>query len=94
MIHMGGEILVGYKGDYSEAFSEYGHKPWQDGYRDAKREERESENLYRFQAELAIKHGSKYTAINADFGSFHLREDGPEMMEGNREQLKQLRKKK
>jgi hypothetical protein len=41
LVHLGGEILIGYKGGRSDAFGEYGHKPWQKGYKDQKREEKE-----------------------------------------------------
>jgi hypothetical protein len=74
LVHMGGNIVVGYKGGGGEAFSEYGHKPWQKGYKDDERERRESESLYRFQAEWAMRHGAKYTANNADFGHYRIRE--------------------
>src|SRR5437870_213090 len=36
LIHMGGEILIGYKSGGSDAFGPYGHKPWQKGYKDEK----------------------------------------------------------
>jgi hypothetical protein len=88
LITMGGEILIGYGGGRSDAFSEYGHKPWQSGYKDEKRERRESEALYRFQAEWAMKHGRKYTANNADFGKYRIREDSDKTMEGRKMLLK------
>jgi hypothetical protein len=94
LITMGGEIMIGYSSGRSEAFSEYGHKPWQKGYKDRGREQRETEALYRFQAEWAMKHGAKYTANNADFGGFRIREDSEQMMQHHRELLKKYRKKK
>ena len=81
LITMGGEILIGYKGGGADSFSEYGHKPWQRGYKDEEREHREAEALDRFQAEWAMKHGPKYTANNADFGHYRIREDSPKMTE-------------
>jgi Protein of unknown function (DUF4238) len=51
LIHMGGEIYIGYKGGAKDAFGAYGHKPWQRGFKDEKREKRESEALERFKAE-------------------------------------------
>jgi hypothetical protein len=92
LITMGGEIMIGYSNGRGEAFSEYGHKPWQKGYKDDERHRRESEALYRFQAEWAMKHGSKYTANNADFGEFRVREDSEEMMQHHRKLLKKYRK--
>lgn len=56
-IHMGGEIVIGYKGGGSDAYSEYGHKPWEKGFKDKKRYEIESANLLRFQAEFAQMQG-------------------------------------
>src|ERR1035437_4503725 len=70
---------------------EYGHKPWQKGYKDEARDKRDTEALYRFHAEWAMKHGPKYTAFNHDFGSSGPREDSPEMMEHHKAQLKKYR---
>ena len=39
-----------------------------------------------------MKHGSKYTANNADFGRFSVREDSEEMMQHHRKLLKKYRK--
>jgi hypothetical protein len=35
LLHLGGEMLVGYSSGRSEAFSEYGHRPWQQGFKDS-----------------------------------------------------------
>jgi hypothetical protein len=45
LMHMGGEIMIGYTDGRSEAFSEYGHKPWQKGFKDAQHYKRESAAL-------------------------------------------------
>jgi len=90
LVHMGGEIFIGYKGGRSEAFGTYGHKPWQKGYKDETREERESKTLERFQAEWAFKHGPQYTARSEDFGG-HLTESGAEIMEHYKKVRKQYR---
>ena len=66
---MGGEIVIGYGGGKSDAFGPYGHKPWQKGYEDNTREERERETLERFKAEWASMHGPQYTARTHDFGA-------------------------
>jgi hypothetical protein len=66
-VHMGGEVYIGYKNGGSEAFGPYGHRPWQRGYKDPSRENRESRSLERFKAEWAAMHGPKYRGI-----SFHL----------------------
>jgi hypothetical protein len=89
LIHLGGEILIGYKNGKSDAFSEYGHKPWQKGYKDAQREKREGESLYRFQAEWAIKRGARYTAEDFEFMNRRRWEDDAEDMDRHRRLLKQ-----
>jgi uncharacterized protein DUF4238 len=80
LIHMGGEIFIGYKDGRKDAFGPYGHKPWQKGYKNEQREARESEMLERFKAEWAGIHGSRYTAVNRSFGGRSIRESGDEMM--------------
>lgn len=94
LIHMGGEIFLGYKDGTSDAFGPYGHKPWQRGYKDEARERRESEALQRFQAEWALKHGSKYTAHNEEFMGRSLRESGPEMMDHYKDIVRRYRRKR
>jgi len=59
-IHMGGEVLIGYGGGRSEAWSEYGHRPWEAGYRDEKRDAQEASALERFQAEWAVMQGRAF----------------------------------
>jgi hypothetical protein len=78
LIHMGGEIIIGYRGGGGQSFSPYGHTRGQAGFKDEKRERRETKALNKFQAEWAMKHGPKYTAYNNAFGG-RLREDSAEM---------------
>jgi len=59
-IHMGGEVYIGYGGGRSEAFGEYGHRPWQKGFKDEKRSAEESASLERFKAEWAARQGPAY----------------------------------
>jgi hypothetical protein len=68
-IHMGGEIVVGFKGGHSEAYNEYGHRPWQKGYKDDARFERESEALRKFQGEFALMQGKDWRGWSQDFGN-------------------------
>jgi hypothetical protein len=76
-INMGGEVFVGYEGGGSDAWSEYGHRPWQEGYKDDKRFAEESEALERFKAEWAVMQGPEYRGT-----SFHVhgKLDGPYVM--------------
>ena len=71
---MGGEILVGYKGGGSDAWSEYGHRPWQKGYKDDKRYAKESVTLERFKAEWAAMQGPVYRGTSFQF---HHKPEGP-----------------
>jgi hypothetical protein len=73
-ILMGGEVIVGYKGGGSDAWSEYGHRPWQKGYKDDQRLAEESKALRRFQAEWAVMQGPEYRGTSFQF---HRNHDGP-----------------
>jgi hypothetical protein len=73
-IDMGGEVLIGYKGGRSEAWNEYGHRPWQRGYKDEKRFAEESRALERFKAEWAAMQGPEYRGTSFQF---HHGRDGP-----------------
>ncbi|WP_201462936.1 DUF4238 domain-containing protein [Brevundimonas aurantiaca] len=67
-VRMGGEITVGYDGGGYDHFSEYGHKPWEPGYKDARREQREGDALRRFQAEWSAMYGPDYRGLTEGFG--------------------------
>jgi hypothetical protein len=88
LIHMGGEIFLGYSNGLSDAFSEYGHKPWQEGYKDAERARRESASLRRFQAEWAVLRGPQFTAEDYAFMRKRRGEDDEEDMQRHRALLK------
>ena len=93
LIYMGGEIVVGYSGGGGQSFSPYGHTRGQAGFKDEKRERRETKALRRFQAEWAMRRGARYTAYNNAFGG-RLREDSAEMTAERKrvhEQTKKLR---
>jgi hypothetical protein len=67
-IRGGGEVVIGFEGGGSDAFGAYGHKPWQAGYKDEQREERERKSLDRFQAEWAAFYGPDYRAVEIGIG--------------------------
>lgn len=77
--HLGGNVILGYEGGRSEAFSEYGHRPWQDGYEDYERERRERVSFEKFKAEWAAIHGPTYSARSFAFHSDKRHEDSEEM---------------
>jgi Protein of unknown function (DUF4238) len=91
LIHMGGEIVIGYEGGGGQSFSPYGHTRGQPGFKDEKRERRETDALRKFKAEWAVKHGAKYKAYNNDFGG-KLREDSAEMMADRKRVYEETRK--
>jgi hypothetical protein len=88
LLHMGGEVYIGYKSGAKDAFGTYGHKPWQKGYKDEERERREWETLERFKSEWAILRGTRYTAEDYSFMRKHRGEDDEEDMTRHREHLK------
>lgn len=91
-IHMGGEFVVGYKDGRSEGWNEYGQRPWQKGFKDQQRYERESNALERFKAEWAMKHGPKHTAICEHFGGGKIVEDSEDITKYYREVARKYRR--
>jgi len=77
-IHMGGEIFFGWNDGRSEAFSEYGHRPWQKDYKNDRRDERDRIALDRFQGEFAILQGKEWRGWSRDFGNEGPRSDSDE----------------
>lgn len=67
-IHGGGEVVIGYEGGRSDAFGAYGHKPWQKGYKDKERDDREWAAMQKFKAEWAATYGPEYRGIVHDMG--------------------------
>lgn len=70
-IFLGGTVIFGGfpDGQPAEAFSEYGHRPWQPGYESAERQSREGRSLERFKAEWAALHGPAYRGLSSRFGA-------------------------
>lgn len=92
LVHMGGEVTVGYEGGGADAWSEYGHKPWQKGFKDEQRNKIETAALRRFKAEWAIRHGARHTAYNAEFGRTERHTDSDDMMQHYKQVLKKYRR--
>ena len=66
-IYGGGETFIGYEGGLRDGFSAYGHKPWQEGYKDKRRDNREWDAMQKFKAEWAATFGPKYRGVNREF---------------------------
>lgn len=67
-VYMGGEVYISYKDGSSAAFGEYGHRPWQDGYKDEQRALVEDKSLERFKAEFAQMQGPAWRGSSHSFG--------------------------
>lgn len=80
-IYMGGEIVIGYKDGSADAFSEYGHRPWQRGFKDQERFEKESRALDRFKAEFAVMQGPKHRGSSFGFHRSGPHEDSPDFFQ-------------
>jgi hypothetical protein len=89
-INMGGQILIGYEGGGSDAYSEYGHKPWQPGYEDKERDRIESAALERFKAEFSVMHGPAWRGTSANFGQSTPHVDSAEFHNHYLEKAKKL----
>lgn len=72
------EILIGYDDKRSDAFDEYGRKPWHSDYKDQKRHEDEWESFHAFQGEYARLFGPRRKGIAFNFGEIDLTEDSPD----------------
>ena len=94
LVNMGGQVYIGYKDGSTEAFSEYGHRPWQEGYEDKKRENLEWKSSEIFKAEWAMHHGALYTARTLKFGDGQRREDSSEVMDWYRKTISRHRRSK
>jgi hypothetical protein len=83
-VHLGGEIVIGYKDGSSAAFDEYGRRPWQPDYGKESNTLTEGNTLDRFKGEFARLHGPHRRGItfqscsldkecdNDDFHNYHL----------------------
>ncbi len=79
------EAFIGYDNGRSEAFDEYGRRPWHEDYNDKMRHDYEWKTFHAFQGEYARLFGPKRRGIafefgdkdksedNADFHAYHLR---------------------
>ena len=63
----GGEVTIGFEDGRHDWFSAYGHKPWQDGYKDKARDEREWVAMEKFKAEWAATYGPEFRGVTNRF---------------------------
>jgi len=71
------EIIVGYKDKTSDAFDEYGRKPWHSDYNDKTLHDYEWNSFHAFKGEFARQFGPKRRGISFDFGHKVI-EDSPD----------------
>ena len=67
-LHLGGEMLIGYNDGRSDAFDEFGRRPWQADYRASDQGSAEERTLYGFQGEFARLFGPKRRGQSEHFG--------------------------
>lgn len=67
-LYGGGTMYAGFTGGGSESWSEYGHKPWDEGYEDKERDDREWDAMDRFKAEWSATYGPEYRGVLIDHG--------------------------
>lgn len=58
-IHLGGEVIMGYKNGTFTSFDEYGRRPWEKDYNKESKTFEESSTLDRFKGEFARLYGPK-----------------------------------
>jgi hypothetical protein len=88
-LHLGGEILIGFKGGGSAAFDEYGRRPWQKSY-GSDVDETESRTLYAFQGEYARLFGPKRRGTSEELGRKMDDVDSPEFHQYHLDQEKKF----
>ena len=86
-----GEMFIGYKDGQSDAYDEYGRRPWQKGYASKPASDREWRTFHAFQGEYARLFGPRRRGRtqefnrlgkeedNVDFHAYHLRSEGKYM---------------
>jgi len=62
------EILIGYSNGKSDAFDEYGRKPWHADYKEENRHQEEWDTFHAFQGEYARLFGPKRRGLAYEFG--------------------------
>lgn len=65
-VHGEGKFFVKYESGRRDSSSEYGHKPWQEGYEDKIRQDHEWKTMEKFKAEWSATYGAKYRGVIND----------------------------
>lgn len=80
-VSFSGEVLIGWNDGSATGFDAYGRRPWQSGYDDKQRSEREWDTFHRFQGEYAAKFGPKRRGRSFECGRLDNEEDDPDYHE-------------
>ena len=72
------EIIIGYKGGGSDAFDEYGRKPWDKDYNKKKQNDYEWQTFHAFQGEFARLFGPKRKGVSYELSKLDNAEDDPD----------------
>jgi hypothetical protein len=73
-IHMGGTVYAGYNDGTSEAWNEFGHRPWEKEFENRNRDRRDGAGLRKIQAEFERRYGNKYRGCAVDWMQIRQRE--------------------
>ncbi len=76
------EVIIGYDDNRSDAFDEYGRKPWHQDYKDKKLHDYEWNSFHAFRCEFSRILGPKRRGISFDFGH-EIEEDSPKAHDSN-----------
>jgi len=77
-VYIGGTVYIGRNDGTSDAFDEYGRKPWKDGFQSGGGYD-ESASLYRFKGEFARLYGPVRRGRKMQFGELESERDGDEV---------------
>lgn len=72
------EVIVGYENGVSDAYDEYGRKPWHTDFKEEKRHQNEWFSFQAFKGEYSRIFGSKRRGTSFRFGAIERSEDDPE----------------
>jgi hypothetical protein len=72
------EVIIGYGNGRSDAFDEYGRKPWHADFKEERRHQKEWDSFQAFKGEYARLFGPKRRGLGYEFGGRDRSEDDPE----------------
>lgn len=71
-VSMGGSVYVGYKDGTSEAWNEFGHRPWEKEFENKNRDAKDGAGLRKIQSIFKDRYGARYRGCAVDW--IHIRD--------------------